>query len=233
MRVAVLRSWRTRFDPGNARSRGFRTRKHGAATPCNAGISGGAQPLRRLDLARATYHALDDRRTRVVGAVWEEAREPWVKIEGARHVGERAILLCGTADPRFIARHEQLLQEVESVVRDLVCEDAAEDYVLTWRVYGVNGVRMTPVTQNTQLGEAFILGECIAPTRARAAEVVRTTKQYLLHHGYEGRLSTAGNLAFPFTPPEVSVGPAYRFNVYHLMRAHDLHALFPLQIETV
>jgi hypothetical protein len=77
------------------------------------------------------------------------------------------------------------------------------------------------------------LGECIAPTRARAAEVVRTTKQYLLHHGYEGRLSTAGNLAFPFTPPEVSVGPAYRFNVYHLMRASDLDALFPLEIETV
>jgi len=67
----------------------------------------------------------------------------------------------------------------------------------------------------------------------RAAEVVRTTKQYLLHHGYEGRLSTAGNLAFPFTPPEVSVGPAYRFNVYHLMRASDLDALFPLEIETV
>ena len=191
------------------------------------------EPEGRLDLARATYQALDDRRTRVLGAVWEEAREPWVKIEGARHVGERAILLCGTADPRFIARHEQLLQEVESVVRDLVCEDAAEDYVLTWRVYGVNGVRMTPVTQNTPLGEAFILGECIAPTRARAAEVVRTTKQYLLHHGYEGRLSTAGNLAFPFTPPEVSVGPAYRFNVYHLMRANDLDALFPLEIETV
>ncbi len=62
------------------------------------------EPEGRLDLARATYHALDDRRTRVVGAVWEEAREPWVKIEGARHVGERAILLCGTADPRFIAR---------------------------------------------------------------------------------------------------------------------------------
>jgi hypothetical protein len=37
----------------------------------------------------------------------------------------------------------QLLKEVEVVVRDLVCEDTSEDYVLTWRVYGVNGVRMT------------------------------------------------------------------------------------------
>ena len=119
------------------------------------------------------------------------------------------------------------------MVRDLVCEDAPEDYVLTWRVYGVNGVRMTPVTQNELPAEAFIMGECIAPTRARAAEVVRTAKQYLLHHGYEGRLSTAGNLAFPFTPPEVSVGPAYRFNIYHLMRATNLDALFPLEIETL
>ncbi len=58
-------------------------------------------------------------------------------------------------------------------------------------------------------------------------------KQYLLHHGYAGRLSTAGNLAFPFTPPEVSLGPAYRFNVYHLLHTPDPDALFPLEIETL
>jgi hypothetical protein len=54
-----------------------------------------------------------------------------------------------------------------------------------------------------------------------------------LHHGYEGRLSTGGNLAFPFTPPEVSIGPAYRFNIYHLMRTANLARLFPLEIETL
>ena len=191
------------------------------------------EPEGRLDLSRATYEAIDERRTRVAGAVWQDATETWVKIEGARPVGQRAILLCGTADPRFIARHEQLLKEVEGVVRDLVCEDAPEDYVLAWRVYGVNGVRMTPVFQNELPAEAFIMGECIAPTRERAAEVVRAVKQYLLHHGYEGRLSTGGNLAFPFTPPEISVGPAYRFNIYHLMHACDLDTLFPLEIESL
>ena len=82
------------------------------------------------------------------------------------------------------------------MVRDLVCEDSPEDYVLTWRVYGIQGVRITPAVVETPPPEVFIMAECIAPTRERAAEVVRTTKQYLLHHGYEGRLSTAGNLAF-------------------------------------
>ena len=50
--------------------------------------------------------------------------------------------------------------------------------------------------------------------------------------GLWGRLRVRKD-AFPFTPPEVSVGPAYRFNVYHLMRASDLDELFPLEIETV
>jgi hypothetical protein len=191
------------------------------------------EPEGRVDLAHATYHAIDNHRTRVVGALWEDANEPWVKIEGSRKVGERAVLLCGTADPKFIAQQNKLLKEVEIVVRDLVCEDTAEDYVLTWRVYGVQGVRMTPAVVETPPPEVFIMVECIAPTRERAAEVVRTTKQYLMHHGYEGRLSTGGNLAFPFTPPEVSIGPAYRFNIYHLMRTADLAGMFPLEIEAL
>lgn len=79
--------------------------------------------------------------------------------------------------------------------------------------------------------EMFLLIECIAPTAARASEVMRTMKQYLLHFGYEGRLSTGGNLAFPFTPPEVSVGPAYKFNIYHVMESERLDDLFPLTVE--
>jgi hypothetical protein len=106
-------------------------------------------------------------------------------------------------------------------------------YTLSWRAYGANGVRMHATADRAPAAELFILGECIAPTHERAAEVMRTAKQYLLHHGYEGRLSTGGNLAFPFTPPEVSVGAAYRFNVYHLMCCDDLEAMFPLEMETL
>lgn len=56
-------------------------------------------------------------------------------------------------------------------------------------------------------------------------------KQYLLHFGYEGRLSTGGNIAFPFTPPEISVGTAYKFNVYHIMETDRLGELFPVTVE--
>ena len=95
----------------------------------------------------------------------------------------------------------------------------------------MDGVRMSPPAGEPPPGEVFILGEVIAPTAARAAEVARTLKQYLLHYGYPGRLSTAGNLAFPFTPPEVSLGPAYRFNVFHLLHLPDPDSLFPVEVE--
>jgi hypothetical protein len=190
------------------------------------------EPEGTLDLSGARYTALDDHRTRVAGAIWKETTSPSVKLEGARQIGERAILLAGAADPRFIARHQDILRAAAVVVRDLVCEDAPEDYTLSFRVYGVDGVRMAPPT-GALPGEVFVLGEVIAPTAERALEVMRTTKQYLLHLGYPERLSTAGNLAFPFTPPEISLGRAYRFTVYHLLHTPDPDALFPLEVETI
>ena len=191
------------------------------------------EPDGALDLTAAQYVAIDDRRTRVSGARWHPATDPMVKLEGATCVGERAILLSGAADPRFIRDHRAILEGAAGIVRELVCEDQPEDYTLRFRVYGVDGVRMAVPADEPPPREVFVMGEVIAPTRERAAEVMRTTKQYLLHYGYAGRLSTAGNLAFPFTPPEVSTGPAYRFSVFHLMRVADPDALFPLEVEQV
>lgn len=191
------------------------------------------EPDGSLDLTNARYVAVDDRRARVSGAAWKDSIDPTIKLEGATKIGERAILLCGSADPRFIAQSKELLPKVAIVVRDLVCEDTTEDYTLHFRVYGVDGVRMNVPPNEAMPGEVFIMAECIAPTRERASEVVRTCKQFLLHYGYPGRLSTAGNIAFPFTPPEISVGPAYRFSIYHLLHVSDVDALFPVEVETL
>jgi hypothetical protein len=191
------------------------------------------EPSGRADLRHVTYRALDARRTRVEGAAFEPAERLTLKLEGAQMIGHRALLLAGAADPKFIARHEEIFAAVTRVVRDLVCEDGTEDYRLGFRLFGVDGVRAWAEPPAQLPREAFVMGECIAPTAERAEEVIRTTKQYLLHHGYEGRLATAGNLAFPFTPPEVSIGEAYRFSVFHLMEVDHMARLFPVEVETV
>jgi hypothetical protein len=189
------------------------------------------EPAGRLDLRAARYTALDARRTRVGGAIFEPAQQTTLKLEGASFVGHRAVLLCGAADPRFIDRHASIFEGVKDIVRELVCEDGVEDYQLFLRAYGIDGVRARAAPPQPLPHEIFVLGECIAPSAERALEVMAATKQYLLHHGYAGRLSTAGNLAFPFTPPEVSTGPVYRFNVFHLMDAGNFAELFPVRTE--
>jgi len=190
-----------------------------------------AEPEGVLLVRYARYEAIDERRTRVSGAEWLPAAAPTIKLEGSVRVGERAVLLCGSCDQRVIARIGDILAEVSEVVRGLVCRDEPEDYQLIFRVYGIDGVYAWPAPPDPLPREIFILGECIAPTAERASAVVRTTKQYLLHHGFPGRLSTAGNIAFPFTPPELSGGTAYRFNVYHIMQVDELPPLFPVEIE--
>jgi hypothetical protein len=53
----------------------------------------------------------------------------------------------------------------------------------------------------------------------------------MLHYGYPGRIATAGNLAFPFSPSDFHAGPVYEFSVYHLLECDD--PVKPFRIETI
>ena len=43
------------------------------------------------------------------------------------------------------------------------------------------------------------------------------TRSTLLHIGYNGRKSTAGNLAILFSPSDFDGGKVYEFSVHHLI----------------
>jgi len=51
----------------------------------------------------------------------------------------------------------------------------------------------------------------------------------MLHYGYEGRISTAGNLAFPYSPSDFKIGEVFVFNIYHTIRVDDPCQLFPCE----
>lgn len=189
------------------------------------------EPEGVLHLEEATYSAVDERRTRVDGAVWRPAERWTVKVEAAAPVGERVILLAGSVDPRFIAGIDEILPAVKAVVAEIAPPNPEAPYDLSFRVYGIDGVGRWPAPPSTPPREIFILGECLAPTLAEAETVAKVAKQYLLHHGFPGRLSTAGNVAFPFTPPEVAFGTAYRFSLFHVMAVDELAPLFPVTVE--
>ena len=189
-----------------------------------------AEPEGLLRLEDARYEALDAHRTRVSGARWEQARSLRVKIEGSLLEGQRSVLLAGSADPNVIDRIDSILAAVERTTRSLF----PRPFRLFPRVYGRGAVSLSPRAGALETpSEIFILIECVAEEQDTAIGALTIFKQYLLHHGFAGRLSTGGNIAFPLTPPELNAGAAYRFSLYHLMEVDDLSPLFPVEFETL
>ena len=139
-------------------------------------------------------------------------------------MGVRAVLLAGVADPTLLRQLPQALAEVQSRVRALL----PGDWSLHSHIYGQGAVRPLPAAQHSQ-HEAGLVIEFIAQDAATARTAAGVFKQNLLHYGFAGRVSTAGNLAFAFTPSEIDAGDAYRFVIYHLLHDVPLADLFDIQ----
>ena len=86
--------------------------------------------------------------------------------------------------------------------------------------------------RETRSHELGIVIEAVSPTQEEADSLVSVTRSTLLHYGYPGRISTAGNLAFPFSPSDIRAGEVYEFSIYHLMEIDDPRG-FPVEMVRV
>lgn len=186
-----------------------------------------------LDLRGARYTAVDAHRTRVDGAQFHPRAQPTLKVEGAAPVGARALMVAGIADPVMRAALPQALAQVEARVRELLPLSDSQYWQLYPHAYGTGAVQPLTHPQTPAAQELGLVLEFIASDAALARTVAAVFKQNLLHYGYPGRLSTAGNLAFPFTPSEIDAGQAYRFVLYHRLDGEDPAQLFQIGTETL
>ncbi len=117
-------------------------------------------------------------------------------------------------------------------VRDILKSERIDGRV-DFHVYGKNGVMGPLEPEKTIRGhELGIVIEAVAPTQAAADSLCSLTRSTLLHYGYPGRIATAGNLAFPFSPSDVKMGEVFEFSIYHLMPVAGPE-LFPVKVVPV
>ena len=182
-------------------------------------------PGGHLDLSDCIFTADSDRRVRVTGSRFVPEQIPSVKLEGAKVAGFRTISICGNRDPIFIGQIDDILENLKKRTADNL--SANFDYRLDFIVYGKNGVmgQLESVNQVTS-HEIGIIIDVVADTQEHSAAVCSVARSTLLHYGYEGRIATAGNLAFPFSPSDIKVGETYVFSVYALLRHKDPLTLF-------
>lgn len=55
-------------------------------------------------------------------------------------------------------------------------------------------------------------------------------RRSLLHQDFLGRISTAGNVAFPYSPSDIPMGGVYEFNIFHTIKIEDPVEPFPYKI---
>jgi hypothetical protein len=194
-----------------------------------------ATPGGYLDLREATFEAVDERSVRVAGSVFVPAPRYTVKLEGAALVGYRSICLAGVRDPMLIRQLDDVLARArEKLAAELGSAIPPERYQLLFRVYGRDGV-MGPLEphQGPPSHELGLVIEVIADDQETADTVCALARSASLHLGYEGRVATAGNLAFPYSPAEFPAPPVYEFRVYHLLQVDDPCEPFRLSWESV
>lgn len=194
-----------------------------------------ALPGGRLDLRAARFEREDDRTVRVSGSRFDPSPDYFVKLEGAALAGYRSICLAGTRDPVMIAELDDVLERARAKVRsDLAGRVDESSYDLLFRIYGRDGV-MGPLEpyDGPPPHELGLVIEVVAESQDAADTVCALARSATLHLGYEGRMATAGNLAFPYSPAEFPAPPVYEFRVYHLLRVDDPAEPFTTSWETL
>ncbi len=189
-------------------------------------------PGGHLDLRDCQFSDQGDGRIRVSGSKFVPTDPYTIKLEGARPVGFRTVSIAGTRDPIMIREIDRTIAAVRENVAEIY-KNQSWDYRLNFIVYGKDGVMgpLEPHPETESTHELGIVIEAVAETQALADTVCATARSTMLHYGYPGRIATAGNLAFPFSPSDFHAGKVYEFSVYHLLETDDPTAYF--RIETV
>jgi len=180
------------------------------------------EPDGMMDLTHSKYEQITDRKVKVSGSRYLEAKKKTIKIEGVKKAGYRTISLGATRTRAMINSIDSIFKDIRNRVEMIFRGKIdSKDYNLSFRTYGKNGVMggVEPCKDLTH--ELFIIIDVIGKTQGIANEICAVSRSTLLHFDYKGRKASAGNIAFPYSPNDFPVGEVYTFNVYHTVEVDD------------
>ena len=184
-----------------------------------------------LNIADAVYEQVDEETVKVSNSKWVD-EEYTIKLEGVRSIGFRAISLLGIRNPSTIRVVDVLLDRVrQRAGLQFQPHIAGKDYDLYFHVYGKNAIlgELEPITQSDP-HEVVILMVVIAKTQDLATSLAVCARNLFTQQQFEGRRTTAGNQALPFSPSEPGLGEAHVWNIMHRMPIKDPCEPFRMQI---
>ena len=186
------------------------------------------EPGGHLDVSGATYTA-QGKSVRVEGSVWVPG-DYTVKLEGARVAGQGVMSLVLVRDPRYVAQIDDWCASLEARARRKVAERMGDvTYDLELRRIGLDATLGAMEPGQAVPNEIGVMAQIVAPDAATAREVAKTVNPLLLHHPLTAE-EPMPTFAFPFSPPEVDLGPQYEFVLHHVLPLGDPMDGFRLEV---
>ena len=174
------------------------------------------------DLTGSQFLQVDERTVRVSGSVFREAEQPTLKLEGVKCSGYRTICPATIYDSETVRHFDAIAETVLNFVKENTKDTLPPDsYSVTFKCSG---------GPESSLG---VIMDIVGKTQQIADTVCALVRSRMLHCDYPGRKSTAGNLAFPFSPSDIHVGAVYEFSVFHLAQVDSLLETAKIEIEEV
>jgi len=184
------------------------------------------EPSGTLDTTQVSFAAQDARAVRISGAVFENARQHTIKLEGVEPAGYQSIAMASYSDRVLLDELTAWLAKTRTEIDIKVARvfgETARQASLSIRTYGAgNGgdlFNLEPL--RTPAADAFFLMDAVAPTQEMATSIATVAWHTLIHFppaGWSGGFVTA---AWPFNPPVIERGLIYRFNVNHVFEVDD------------
>lgn len=176
-----------------------------------------------LDKTKSRIVAEGERAVRISGTVFRE-RPYTVLLEGAGLEGWRSISIQGVRNPTMIKYIDDIVkQETASVRRQY---DGAGRFSVYPHIYGKGAVLgHSELPGYASSREMCIVLDVVAESQRLAHDIVEDLALKIAFTRYPGRTTTAGNVAYLFSPNVIDVGQAYSTSIYHEMPIDD-----PLEI---
>ena len=192
------------------------------------------EPGGHLDVRGASYLALDARRVRVEGSIWQPG--PYtVKLEGARIAGYQTTILASLRAPHYVAHAKDWVARLTAFLHaDIARKMAlpAESYQLEFRLIGVDATLGAMENRSAEPVEVGVLGLITAQTQAIAAEIGKLINPWVLHFPLTAS-EELPTFAFPYSPATTDRGPLYEFALNHVLHLADPMSAFRLVLSEV
>ena len=195
------------------------------------------EPSGTLDTEKARYHAISERVTRVEGS--EFCPEHYtLKLEGAAFSGFQTVAIGGVRDPYILARVDLWLAEMKLFfaerLKELTGKTLGKEVRLDISQYGRNAVmgKLEPFPEQMphELGLLFTV---TAPEQTLANDVARFVTHAASHWPIPEWDGFISGIAFPFSPPEIDRGTAYRFTLNHVLIPESPLSAFRFEVEEI